>query len=261
MNSAVSKGALSRHPNRRLSVPLRAALVLLWLLMPLSAWAAIEYPALTGRVVDNAQLLGPAAEQSLSESLAAHEKASTNQVVVVTLENLQGRSIEEFGYLLGRHWAVGQGDKNNGVLFIVAKGERKIRIEVGYGLEGQLTDAISSNIIHAIVTPAFKRGQFETGITAGTEAVIQALGGQYQVRKRSAKPKSKVSGIGVGLVVVLLWIFVRSFFGGGGTGGFGRRRGGFYGTGGLGGGSLGGGGGSFGGGGGSFGGGGASGGW
>ena len=119
--------------------------VAIFLLLPALCAAAIKFPELTGRVVDNAGLLSPAVEQALTEQLAAHEQATTNQVVVVTLPNLQGYTIEEFGYQLGRYWGIGQKGKDNGVVFLVAKAERKVRLEVGYGLEGVLTDALSAN--------------------------------------------------------------------------------------------------------------------
>ncbi len=179
-------------------------------------------------------------------------------MVVATVPDLQGYDIATFGYQLGRHWGIGQREKNNGVLLLVAKKERRIRIDVGYGLEGTLTDAISVNIIQTIIRPAFKRGQFEEGIEAGTTAIIQALGGQYSMRKTSSK--SRYSNWII--IPIILFLVFRGFFGGGGFGGFGgRRRGGYYyGGGGFSGGS-GGGFGGFSGGGGSFGGGGASGGW
>lgn len=226
------------------------------LLLCATAQAAIQFPALSGRVVDNAGLLGAGARQRLDAQLAAHENATTNQVVVVTLESLQGYPIEDFGYQLGRHWGIGQKDRNNGVLLLIAPNERKLRIEVGYGLEGELTDAISANIINTIIAPAFKRGQFDDGITAGASAIIDALGGKYEMRK----PKSAAVKL-PGWVVLLFVLFIIFFnmFGGGSylrRSGFGHRRGGY---GGFGGGGFGGGG--FGGGGGGFGGGGASGGW
>ena len=105
---------------------------------------ALTFPTLTGRVVDEANILDPATQRAaLTQKLADLEAKSTDQVVVVTLKSLQGTSIEDYGYQLGRHWQIGQKDKNNGVLLIVAPNERKVRIEVGYGLEGTLTDLVS----------------------------------------------------------------------------------------------------------------------
>src|SRR3984957_9042088 len=107
----------------------------------------LTFPALSGRVVDEAGILDAAARAALTQSLADLEQKTTDQLVVVTLKSLQGTSIEDYGYQLGRRWQIGQKEKNNGVLLIVAPSERKVRIEVGYGLEGTLTDAISKLII------------------------------------------------------------------------------------------------------------------
>lgn len=229
-----------------------AVTLLLGLLLSFSLLAEPSFPALSGRVVDRANLLGGQAEQRINTQLEAHENATGNQVVVVTLPDLQGYDIESFGYQLGRHWQIGQKGKDNGVLLIVAKAERKMRIEVGYGLEGTLTDAISANIIQTILRPAFKRGQFEQGIEAGTTAIIEALGGQYSMRKTTSR---KSFPTWLFLVFIIVIVFRNLFRGGGGFGrsyGSGRYYGGTFG---------GGGGGGFSGGGGGFGGGGASGGW
>src|SRR5690606_25321026 len=158
----------------------------LLLLISVLVAAQIEFPALTGRVVDTADLIDAPTEQELTARLAAHEEASTNQVVVVTLPNLQGNEIEDFGYQLGRAWGIGQQDKDNGVLLIVAEEERKVRIEVGYGLEGELTDAISANIIQSVILPRFREGRFNEGIQAGTYAIIEALGNRYAMREPAA---------------------------------------------------------------------------
>jgi uncharacterized protein len=216
--------------------------------------AAPEFPKLTGRVVDLAGVLDERSERSLSAMLQAHEEATGNQLVVATLKDIGGYDIADYGYQLGRHWDIGQKDKNNGALLILAKNERKVRIEVGYGLEGQLTDAISSNIISTIMLPAFRKGQFDSGLILGAEAMIMALGGEYKMRtdKRSSK-KGKVGGAGWAVFIIFLVQFLSAI---GGRRSFGRRRGLFFLPMGGGGGRSGG----FGGGGG-FSGGGASGGW
>jgi uncharacterized protein len=109
--------------------------------------------------------------------LADHERATGQLVVVVILPSLQGYTIEDFGYQLGRHWGIGQKGKNNGALLIVAPNEHKVRIEVGYGLEGTLTDATCSAIIQNHITPSFKRGDFNAGVLAGTTSILRVLGG------------------------------------------------------------------------------------
>lgn len=234
---------------------LLTATALLLVFIGQCAFAQIQFPPLTGRVVDNADLLDARTERELTELLAAHEQATTNQVVVVTLSNLQGQVIEDFGYQLGRAWGIGQKDKDNGVILLVAQEERRVRIEVGYGLEGTLTDAISANIIHSIILPKFKQAQFNDGIREGTLAIIAALGDEYAMREVPKKDK-RLSLFMIFLLIVAIFLLATVS---GGTGG-GYRRGGYYGgLGGFGGGGFGGGG--FGGGGGGFGGGGASGGW
>ncbi|OQX57955.1 MAG: hypothetical protein B5M52_06340 [Helicobacteraceae bacterium 4484_230] len=138
-------------------------------------FAAITFPELTGRVVDNADLLSPEQEQKVSLQLEALESNTTDQLVVVTLKSLDGYDIADYGYQLGRHWGIGQENKDNGALLIVAPNERKVRIEVGYGLEGVLTDAKSSWIIQNIILPAFKSGEYDAGIQAGAEAIVGIL--------------------------------------------------------------------------------------
>jgi uncharacterized protein len=236
-----------------------ARIAVLWLLLMPMAWAAPQFPALSGRVVDGAGLIDAQTRQALDAKLAQFERASSIQLVVVTLPDLQGYPIEEFGYQLGRHWGLGQKDRNNGALLIVAQAERRVRIEVGYGLEGALTDALGANIINTLIVPAFKRGQFAQGITLGVDGVIAVLQGEYQPR-----PEKKTERRGSPWLFLLFMLVVFVLF----SGGFGSRRGGFTrggfgGPGGGFGGGLGGGGfgGGFGGGGGGFGGGGASGGW
>jgi uncharacterized protein len=248
-----------RHlPSRQL---LAAALVSVTALIgSATALAAPEFPELSGRVVDEAGMLSAAAEREIGELAAAHEQASGNQVVVATVPDLQGYGIEEFGYQLGRHWGIGQKGKDNGVLLLIAKAERKVRIEVGYGLEGELTDAIASNIIATVITPPFKLARFDDGAVAGTRAIIDAIGGQYQMRQAAEPAGPQVPTLWKLLAFVIIFfilptLFGRSFFGGLLLGGLlSGGRGGHRGGGGFGGGGFSGGGGSFGGGG-------ASGGW
>ncbi len=156
----------------------RALLLLLLILAsPALASAEPKFPPLTGRVVDDAGILRAHTKRELTDMLADHERATGDQVVVVTLASLQRYPIEEYGYELGRYWGIGQKGKNNGALLIVAPNEHKVRIEVGYGLEGQLTDAKSRAIIDNYILPSFKRGDFNFGILAGATEMVCALGG------------------------------------------------------------------------------------
>ncbi len=138
-----------------------------------------EFPTLSGRVVDDAGLLNERDQQELDRALAQFEQQSGNQIVVATLRSLEGLPIEDYGYQLGRHWGIGQAGKDNGALLIVAPEERAVRIEVGYGLEGELTDARSRTIIETDVLPRFRAGDFSAGIKAGVAAMIETLGGRY----------------------------------------------------------------------------------
>ena len=136
---------------------------------------AQTYPPLTGRVVDAADLLQPAQEAELTQKLAALEAATHRQLVVATIPSLEGHEIEEYGVGLGRAWHIGQQGANNGVVLIVAPAEHKVRIEVGYGMEGVLTDALSAQIIRNVIVPRFKANDYAGGIAAGTDAIIAQL--------------------------------------------------------------------------------------
>ncbi|WP_324049099.1 TPM domain-containing protein [Aeromonas caviae] len=241
---------------------MRRWLALCLLLCATALHAAPDFPALTGRVVDEANLMSRKQAHQLAQQLAVFEKRSGVQLVVVSIDTLAGDTIEEYGYQLGRHWGIGQKGKNNGVLLIIAQDERKVRIEVGYGLEGALPDAIAANIIQTRILPAFKRGDMVAGILAGNQGIMQALAGEYQPVDNTSKA-DKQGGPWLFILVVIAMIVLHNLRGGGGGPG-GRRRTAYM-AGGFGAGSFGGrtggGGGGFSGGGGSFGGGGASGGW
>lgn len=235
-----------------------------------------EFPTLTGRVVDQARLLTPEKEAALTAKLEALERDTSDQLVVVTVNSLDGREIEDYGYQLGRAWGIGQADDDNGVLLIIAPEERKVRIEVGYGLEPVLTDALSALIIHNEILPSFREGYFERGIEQGVDAIDRQLRldpAEAQARAAAAaRPKAGVPAGPVIFIGVIFGLMFISMIGGLARGGRRRRGSGLAPIliwaaaeamrgGGRGGGGFGGGGGGFGGGGGSFGGGGASGGW
>jgi len=153
-----------------------------------AAWA-LTFPELTGRVVDDAGILDPATKATLERKLAEFETKTTGQLVVVTLKSLQGTSIEDYGYQLGRHWGIGQKEKNTGALLIVAPNERKVRIEVGYGLEGTLTDAVSRLIIENSILPRFRVNDFAGGITRGVDDIIQAVSVDSEEWKSRARQR------------------------------------------------------------------------
>jgi len=253
-----------------LRIPLAATFVAIGLAC-LAAAAAPNFPALTGRVVDDANLLSPEDEAALTAELKALEDKSSDQVVVVTLPSLQGYTIEDFGYQLGRHWGIGTAKLNNGVLLIVAPNEHKVRIEVGYGLEPILTDALSKIIIENAILPRFRAGDFAGGVKAGVRDITSVLTGDAAEVAERAKARHDADQPAVDWFTVLFWIFVILWFGYSFyrsayyVGNAGRRSGrsGWGSGSGWGGGawSGGGGGGGFSGGGGSFGGGGSSGSW
>ena len=139
------------------------------------AHAAPTFPKLTGRVVDDAHVLSADTQQQLTQQLADLEAKTGRQVVVVTLPSLQGDAIDDYGYQLGRAWGIGQKGQNNGALFIVAPSEHKVRIEVGYGLEPVLTDALSSVILQEKVLPKFRAGDVQGGVVDGTAALVQQV--------------------------------------------------------------------------------------
>lgn len=170
--------------------------------------AVPEFPALSGRVVDQANLLSPQAERQLTVMLSQHEEATSNQVVVVTLSSLGGYEIADYGYQLGREWGIGQKGRDNGVLLIVAPNERKVRIEVGYGLEGSLTDARSKQIIETEITPRFKKKDMEGGIIAGIRAILGTIEGTYE-----PQPQKSGNGVEGGMNTLFILLIVTMVFG------------------------------------------------
>jgi uncharacterized protein len=171
------------------------------------ALAAPQFPALSGRVVDEAGILSAQAESELTAQLAAHEQATSNQVVVVTLKSLRGYEISDYGYQLGRHWGIGQKGKNNGVLLIVAPNEKKLRIEVGYGLEGVLTDAISRDIIERFIKPSLRQQNYDQGVRAGVGALLTALNGEYRPAPPTSSP-TRHDDIPIGAVLFGILAFL-----------------------------------------------------
>ena len=264
-----------------------ACLIFLAVLAP--AHAEPKFPPLTGRIVDDAHILSADDKVQLEATLKELEGKSSDQIVVYTAPSLQGYEIEEFGYRLGRAWKIGQAGTNNGIVLIIAPNDRKVRIEVGRGLEPIMTDALSTTIIQNTILPGFRRGDFPGGIKAGVRDIKDVLLGdaeEVKRRARSLKPKSDDQTDIVPLIIfgIFLLIFISSFISqarqqqltaGSNPNGANRRRfgdgrvivvpGGWGGSSGWSGGggwsSGGGGGGGFSGGGGDFGGGGSSGSW
>jgi uncharacterized protein len=176
---------IAARPFARAGGALAALLALLFVAG--AALAAIGFPALTGRVVDQAELLSPAQEAELTRKLEALQRASSRQLVVATVSSLQDNPIEDYGYQLGRAWHIGQQGANNGVILLVAPTERRVRIEVGYGLEPILPDALSSQIIEQQILPRFRANDYPGGIIAGTDAIIAQLQAPPEAAERAAQ--------------------------------------------------------------------------
>ena len=163
------------------------------------------FPELTSRVVDEASLFSAAQKAELESTLENHENNTSNQIVVVTLKSLDGYDIRDYGLELGRAWGIGQKDKNNGVLLIIAPNERKVSIEVGYGLEGALPDATAKSIIDQEILPYFKEGDYFGGAKFGVDAIISAIKGEYVPYEVESSSKSfKFTD----LIMPLIFLFV-----------------------------------------------------
>ena len=248
-------------PTRLMQHPLLQILrrTIFFFLLSLSAFAQTEVPELWGhRVHDEAKVLSQNTIDNLERTLQLFEDSTSNQIAVLTITSLNGEAIDQFGIRVVEKWKLGKSDKDNGILLLVAVDDRKMRIEVGQGLEGSLPDAICARIIRNEMAPAFRRGDYDTGVVAAIDAIRLAIKGEYT----GSGPISRRGGRGgtfpgfmIFIVLLILIMRSRGGRGGGGAGWFiagsllGRGMGG------------GGGGSSWSGGGGSFGGGGSSGSW
>ena len=246
---------------------MKKAVLLSFLFSFLGAWvgfAQSSFPSLNGtHVLDEAGILSPEVKASLEFMIQKHEDSTGNQLLVVTIPGLEGNEISMYANEAYNHYKLGQKGTDNGVLLVVAHGDRKVRIEVGYGLEGALPDALCGRIIQREIIPRFKEGDFDGGVSNGVMAILQAIQGTYTAPEES--DGRLPSGLSLGIVIffMVLIVLIGSLGRKGGGGGGYVGRGGYYGGGWSGGGwSGGGGGGGWSGGGGGFsGGGGAGGSW
>ena len=230
--------------------------------------SALDDPPLRGRVNDYANLLSSARAQALVQRLEQFENETGHQIAVLTIPTLEGEDIEGFSIRVAENWKIGKKGFDNGVILVVAQNDRKLRIEVGYGLEGILPDAIANRIIQQIIVPRFRANDFPGGIEAGVDAIMKVTSGEplsETARKRKAAPRSYIPLIGPLLLLVVFFFSIFSRWASPTAWNTRGRRGyygpgGFFPGGGFGGGGFGGGGG-FSGGGGGFGGGGSSGSW
>ncbi|MBG0799696.1 TPM domain-containing protein [Methylocystis sp. L43] len=173
------------------------------------AFAAVNYPLLTGRVVDQADVIPPSTKSAIESKLRDLEDKSGIQLVVASVDSLEGLDVETYANGLFRAWKLGEAKKNNGVLFLVAPNERKMRIEVGYGLEGTLTDALSKIILTSAVAPRFKARDYGTGIERGVEGIIEVLSGDSaEWTKRARGPQSTTFDELSPLIFFALFLFI-----------------------------------------------------
>ena len=249
-------------------------LTFLFLLLPLRA-SALNVPKLQSYVNDYARMISGSAKAKLEEELRSFEQSDSTQLVILTIPSLEGESLEDYSIKVVEAWKLGKARKDNGILLLVSKDDRKMRIEVGRGLEGRLTDLTAGRIIDLAIKPWFKRGDFDGGFAAGVASLIDATRGEFKAEEKDSRKRTQpFSSSWLFLIVVLIsfffflssarkrgktnnWVDQSGRSHGGSPGGFvifPSGRGGEVGT-------FGGGGGTFGGGGGTFGGGGASGNW
>lgn len=170
--------------------------------------AATDVPFLAGHVNDNAGILSLDTQRTLEEILRTHEDSTSNQIAVLTISSLEGEPLEEYSRRVVMTWKLGQKGKDNGVLLLVAKDDRKVRIEVGRGLEGQLTDAVSSSIMRNEILPQFKAGDYDRGVRAGVDAIIGTIAGAYTADEGSDGEMDT----GTGILAFLFFLLVVGIF-------------------------------------------------
>jgi len=175
------------------------------------AYAEPNYPDLTGRIVDQAGLLNSADEAQIETELAKLEGTSTDQVAIVTVNTLYGYAIEDYAIGLARKWGIGQKDKDNGVVLIVAPNERKVRIEVGRKLEPMLTDTMSKLIIQNAILPGFRRGDFAGGIRAGVRDIKDVLLGDAEAVAKRARGRNRNDITTEEMIMLAIWLAIFAY--------------------------------------------------
>jgi uncharacterized protein len=171
----------------------------------------LEVPKNDGWVTDLAGLLSAEKERELETLMESYRTGTSHEIALLTIPSLQGESLERFALEVGREWGIGTKEKNNGALLVVSKEDRKIRIEVGRGLEGNLTDSISGRIIRDVIAPEFKRGKYEDGLEKGVVAMHEAIGGHYaRIQRASRSPSSGLAGIIPAFVILAILLVVIS---------------------------------------------------
>ncbi len=182
------------------------------LILSASGAMALDVPALKGRVNDYGNIISSSTERQLDAVLAELERTDSTQIAVLTVKSLEGDSIEDFAIRVAEKWKIGQTNKDNGAILLISKNDRKLRIEVGYGLEGSLTDLTSGRIIQNVIVPYFRTGNFDAGISNGVIAMIQAVKGEFKGDARPARYSRRRSA-GAGIFPFLIVFFLISTLG------------------------------------------------
>jgi len=183
-----------------------ALVVLLLALFTAIPATALDVPRLKGHVNDYAGMLSQAGERQLEALLTDFEQKESTQIVLLTVPSLQGDSLEDFSIRVAEAWKIGQEGADNGAILLIAKADRKIRIEVGYGLEGRLTDLVAGRIIRNVIAPQFRSGAFEQGIAAGITAMIDAVRGEFSAGDATPAPRPKRTGIPLLPLLAILFL-------------------------------------------------------
>lgn len=192
-------------PQQRFTPILLILLLLAGVTAPSKA-AALDVPPLAGRVTDTADIISPQAERVLNDALAKLEHSDSTQIVILTIPSLEGDNLERFSIEVAEQWGIGQSKNDNGAILLVSRDDHKIRIEVGYGLEGVLTDTLSGAIIDNVIAPRFKQGDFDGGFVAGVVAMIQAVRGEYSAPQEEDGPP-------IALLAILMLLIPGFFIG------------------------------------------------
>jgi len=168
--------------------------------------SALDVPALRGRVNDYGEMMSAAAEQTIASKLEALEASDSTQVAVLTIPSLEGEDLEGFSIRVAEAWKIGAKEHDNGAILLVSREDHAVRIEVGYGLEGRLTDLLAGRIIDRIIVPSFKEGKFDEGFTQGVDAIISAVKGEYQGTGRVPSADAAPSGRFLPLAVMFAFM-------------------------------------------------------
>jgi uncharacterized protein len=171
---------------------------------------ALPVPQLSGHVNDYARMISPASAQTLEQELSRFEASDSTQIVVLTVPSLQGDGLEDFSIKVAESWRIGHKGVDNGVILIIARDDRKVRIEVGRGLEGRVTDLVAGRIVRNIIIPRFKAGDFDGGVTAGVAGIVEAARGEYKASGREPAAGQR----GTPIFTILIFLFVIVLFAG-----------------------------------------------